>query len=422
MEGTLKITDVEFIKFHPPLSDRYTDRTQLIGIDNRVLVKVRTDNGLVGYGDERVRADWTPPDDSFVDSLIGRNPFDFVNNTFPTALGGALYDVMGKHVEVPAYRLMGQKVRDAVTVAAWTRPSPPEVFRDELVRAIGQGYTVFKMHTSATHDVMEQTRLAEEVAPEGFKIHYDFNGSRTLGALLPIIAELEKHPVVGFIEDPLKSDDLDGWRRLREKTTIPIVLHRPRLGGMQEIMQGMADIYMLGDGLPTCSIGDSLARGIACGKANVQTIVQLTGGTLAKALALHIAAVLPTMTGHLIALDDQYEEDITTERIPVIEGFSPVPEGPGLGFDVDEEAVAKFASNAPVEAPRYVGVLHLPDGHKVYSVGSPAVTRLTGTEEGVIRGLKTESWEDDGTPGFEEVFDRAQREGSFFDDGAHGTA
>jgi len=106
----------------------------------------------------------------------------------------------------------------------------------------------------------------------------------------------------------------------------------------------------------------------------------------------------------------------------VIEGFSPVPEGPGLGFDVDEEAVAKFASNAPVEAPRYVGVLHLPDGHKVYSVGSPAVTRLTGTEEGVIRGLKTESWEDDGTPGFEEVFDRAQREGSFFDDGAHGTA
>ena len=413
----MKITDVEFITFYPPMASRYEHQhIRVTDIDNRLLAKVRTDNGLVGYGDERTMANWTPPPDSFVDSLIGSSPFDFINNTFSPALGGALYDVMGKHLEVPAYKLMGQKVRDAVTVAAWTRPAPPEVFSDEIVRAVEQGYMVFKMHTRATHDVMEQTRLAEEVTPDGFKLHYDFNGSRTLGALLPIIAELEKHPVVGFIEDPLNRNDLDGWRRLREKTAIPIVLHRPPLGGGQEIIQGMADIYLLGDGLPTCSIGDTMARGIACGKANVQTIMQLTGGTLSKALALHIAAVLPTMTGHLIALDDQYEEDITTERIPVIEGFSPVPEGPGLGFEVDEEAVAKFASNTPVELQRYVGVLHLPGGRKIYSAGESSVTRLTGTEEGVIRGLHTEYWNDDGTPEFEEAYERAQREGPFFDD------
>ena len=74
-------------------------------------------------------------------------------------------------------------------------------------------------------------------------------------------------------------------------------------------------------------------------------------GTLGKALALHMAAVLPSATGHSINLDDQYEEDYTTERIPVIEGFSRVLEGPGLGFDVDEAALARLAANKPANRP-----------------------------------------------------------------------
>ena len=93
-------------------------------------------------------------------SLIGRNPFDFINNnlSYGSALNCALYDVMGKYLEVPVYKLIGQKVRDAVPVAAWTRPAAPETFRDEISRAADQGYTIFKMHTCDYHDVMEQTR------------------------------------------------------------------------------------------------------------------------------------------------------------------------------------------------------------------------------------------------------------------------
>ena len=131
-------------------------------------------------------------------------------------------------------------------------------------------------------------------------------------------------------------------------------------------------------------IGDSLIRGFACGKANLQVIIQLTGGTLTKALALHMGAVLPTMTGHSVNLDDQYEEDIT-ERIPVIEGFSPVPEGPGLGIEVDEDALARVAANQPTEIPKHVGVLHMPGGHKIYTPSFASVSRLTGREEGTIR-------------------------------------
>jgi L-alanine-DL-glutamate epimerase-like enolase superfamily enzyme len=318
---------------------------------------------------------------------------------------------MGKYLEVPAYKLMGQKVRDVVSVAAWTRPASPEHFREEILRAVAQGYNIFKMHTCEYYDVMEQTRAAEEVAPEGFKIHYDFNSNRTLAAILPIVRELEKSRVVGYIEDPIVRSDIDGWRRLREKTRIPIIMHVPQLGGIQEIIHGLADAYMVGEG----GIGNTLVRGFAYGAANIQTIIQLTGGTLTKALALHMAAVLPTATGHSINLDDQYEEDITKERIPVIEGYSPVPEGPGLGIEVDEEALARVAANKPTIIPKHVGILHLSGGHKIYTPSIPSVSQLTGREEGTIRGLKLELWEDDGSPEFTSTYERVQKEGKFIE-------
>ena len=400
----MKITDIEAIPIYPRIAERnQAFQARFNSINRRTIFKVHTDNGLVGYGDYRC----PPPSQSEIEPLIGSDPFDQINNNLNAGICGALYDVMGKHLEVPAYRLMGQKVRDAVSVAAWTRPASPEAFRDEIARAADQGYMTFKMHTCEYHDVVEQTLAAEEVAPEGFKIHYDFNSNRSLAAVLPLVQELEKHPIVSYIEDPIVRDDIDGWRRLREQSRIPIVMHVPQLGGVLEVINGLADAYMVGE----TGIGDALARGFAYGKANIQTIIQLTGGTLTKALALHLGAVLPTMTGHSINLDDQYEEDVTTQRIPIVEGASPVPEKPGLGYDVDEEALARVAANEPTVIPRHVGILHLPNGEKLYTPSFPSVSRITGREEGTLRGINFELWDDDGSDEFAQIHERVQREG-----------
>ena len=406
----MKITNIEVIPIYPRLAKRYENRkVDLYGIDHRTIFKVQTDNGLVGYGDQRVRPGGQPSQSS-VEPLIGRNPFDFINNfNLASGLSGALYDVMGKHLEVPAYKLMGQKVRDMVSVAAWTRPASPEAFREEISRAVEQGYTIFKMHTCTYHDVIEQTRAAEEVAPEGFKIHYDFNANRSLAAVLPLVSELERnHPIVGYIEDVLVKNDIDGWQRLRDQTQIPIIMHGTPLGGIQEIIHGVADIYMLEGG-----VGNTLTTGFVFGKANIPTIIQITGGTLTQEMALHMAAVLPTHTAHTINLDDQYEEDVTTERIPVIEGSSPVPEGPGLGIEVDEDALARIAANKPIEIPKHVGILNMPGGHTFYGRSYISPGTLTGREEGTIRGIKSELREDDGSEKFKQIYERVQKEGTF---------
>ena len=414
----MKITDVEIIPVFPRVVPRNQDKFAYYGDVSRITIfKVHTDAGIVGYGEMR----GAPPPQSTVAPLIGRNPFDFINSTLNHGLVAALYDAMGKHLEVPAYKLMGQKCRDAVSMAAWTRPCSPEEFREEVGHAVAQGYTILKMHTAARYDVMEQTRLAEEVAPDGFRIHYDFNGGslgsrtpRTVATVVPLLRELEKHPIVGFVEDALARHDVHGWRTLRERTRIPLILgHSGTMGTAIDASLGMADLYMLGgDG-----IGGMLARGIALGLMNTQVMFQLVGNTLSQALTLHLAAVLPTATGHAVTQIDQYEEDIVVEKIPVIEGFSRVPEKPGLGVEVDEEALQRLAANPdPYESiARSIGILTLPYGKKLYTRSFPNVNRVTGTEEGSIRGISFEFWQDDGSSEFQQVYQRLEKEGPFME-------
>ena len=215
----MKITDIAITHINPRLADRNAHRkVQFQGIDTQTIFKVVADNGVVGYGESRGHV---AMDVREVERLGGSNPFDHINADLPVGLMGALYDVMGKHLEIPAYKLMGQKVRDRVPVAAWTRVASPEELAAEVVRAVDEGYMIFKMHTGEYYDVYEQNHAVEEVAPAGFKMHYDFNHNRSSADVMRIIAHLEQSPVVAVIEDPLVWRDVDGWRRLPRKDVDP---------------------------------------------------------------------------------------------------------------------------------------------------------------------------------------------------------
>ena len=111
----MKIINVEAYPIYPRFAERNQDKlVRFRQINHRSIVKIETDNGIVGYGDYRQG----PPTAGEIEPLIDRNPFDFVHNDFHMAIGGALWDVMGKHLEVPAYKLLGPKLRERVPVAA----------------------------------------------------------------------------------------------------------------------------------------------------------------------------------------------------------------------------------------------------------------------------------------------------------------
>ena len=414
----MKITDLDLIQIHPKNQSRNRNNYAFYGELSQITVyRVTTDSGLIGYGETRGRM----PPRSSVDRVIGRNPFDYVDSDLNHGLVGALYDVMGKYLEIPAYKLMGQKQRDAVSLAAWTRPCSPAEFAAEVTHAAAAGYTILKMHTSALWDVLEHVRQAEAVAPPGFRLHLDFNGGtpasrtpRTVATVLPLLRELEGHPAVGFIEDVLARHDVHGWRTLRERTRIPLILgHGGMLGTALDATLGMADLYMLGD-----RVGSSLARGKALGLLNTQVMFQLVGNALSAALAMHMAAVLPTGTGHCITQMEQYEEDIVRQPLVVQEGFARLPEAPGLGLEIDDDALSRLAANPdPYESiPRGIGILRLPYGKVLYTHSFPNVGRETGTEEGALRGHDFELWQDDGSERFAQLYARLESEGSFMEE------
>jgi len=384
----MKITNVEYFHLNPRLCDRYKGHeVRFSGIDTQTVYRVTLHNGVIGYGDERGHITLS---EQQISALVDQSPFNYLGASLNAGLMGALYDAMGKAIDEPAYKLLGQKVRDRVPVAAWTRPAPPEDFASEITRAANEGYTIFKMHSDARHDIIEQTRAAQEVAPQGFKLHWDLNHNRPSAAVLRIVDELEKFPVVGFLEDPFFWHDIEGWRLLRSQTMLPILMHVPQLGGGPEILNGCADLYMIAEhGIP-----EAIKRAWTCAEANVGCVIQLTGGTLSKAMAMHLGAVVPNLS-HSTNLDDQYDESVTGGRLEVDEGSTPVPEGPGLGVDVDEKELKRIAKNPKTEIPRIISELHMPQGGRFVQRGWPSTDRQIGYPEGGMPGIRLEIWEED---------------------------
>ena len=127
----MRITGVDVIPIYPRLVARAAAHNAHFPNWNvRTVFRVRADDGLTGYGDYRC----PPPDAAIARPLIGRSPFEFLGNDLNPGLGAALYDLMGKHLDVPAHRLLGQQVRRRVSVAAWTKPASPETLRAEVQR------------------------------------------------------------------------------------------------------------------------------------------------------------------------------------------------------------------------------------------------------------------------------------------------
>src|SRR5438067_125193 len=92
------------------------------------------------------------------------------------ALGlGASGPSVGRALGVPAYRLLGKKVRDRAALSWWAIDMPPEDWAAECRDAVKLGYTAFKTKGRPWFDVREQVRQVAAAVPESFKIDIDFN-------------------------------------------------------------------------------------------------------------------------------------------------------------------------------------------------------------------------------------------------------
>ena len=121
---------------------------------------------------------------------------------------------------------------------------------------------------------------------------------------------------------------------------------------------------------------------------------------------------MPTATLPAVTCSHTKQDDLITGELVMQRGFMKVPEGPGLGVELDEDAVARYGSTSLREWGRHLSVVTLPGGLKHYYRDLQQAERLMklGVDEAFAPGVRLDEWEDDGSAGFDRLWQRLQRQ------------
>ena len=378
------------------------------GPSRRTVYVVRTNTGLEGLGEG------SREPDEIIHQYIGTNPFDWIGDETSLPLGMAMYDLMGKAASVPVYKLFGQKYRSWVPVGSWTVSTHPKRMAEAVTRYAERGYTWMKYHLSPFENVIDQLEAMQAVAPEGFKIHFDFTMGGTDDHMPDLLERLAAYRLVGCFEDPLHEKDLPAYIELRKRSRLPIVLHHSPLGATQEVVMRAADVYMLGH----AKIGEVMRRAGLFDAANIPFMIQNVGGHITRAMTVHMQAAFPTANFHFHCDAETWKSDVVRERLEPINGFIRVPEVPGLGVTLDRAALKQLELLKLPEQPKWIIKSQFKNGTRMYHIADPknSIFMVRPDRSRLIpmsynSPISTDYWDQDGTVAYKQMFARIEQEG-----------
>ena len=404
-----RITEIERHVIHVPLNEHHAAtlyRCQGWEILARTIFVAKTDTGLEGYG-EGIGSSWLPQD--ALKKYIGTSPFDWIGMGADLPMNMALYDLMGKHLGVPMWKLIGPKVRSWAPVAAWTESMPPAEMAEEVRQMSRRGYRWLKYHVDQTQDVVDQTAAMQQVAPPGFKVHYDFNADSNLEVVYPVLKELERFPIAARVEDPIVVKDEDGYRLLREKCRLSILIHH---GPPEVMVDHLCDGYMAGH----AAIGVAAHAAAVAKATHTPFMLQQGGGGINLAFLAHEVAVFEMAVLDHVNLDNLWKDDVVTERAQVVGGSVAVPKGPGLGVSLDRDKLEKYKKATKPDPIRLLVRVEYETGLTIFFRHDPnepgALLRLRslarvdvpGPAPGYRNHVASDFWEEDGTADFARIW------------------
>ena len=364
-------------------SHKFAGQTEEIG--GYVITRMEGEDGNVGWGEAPVLKDWggdhgryfgeTPTttklmiDQYLAPVVIGVEPDNFVElharmdhmiKGYPYAKAAvelAAYDLAGHSRGIPVYKLLGGRVRTRIPIAHSIGLIPIDQGVTEVKQVIGEGVRTIKLKIGVdpARDIELVKRIREAVGPD-IDICADANcGYRSPGEAIQIIREMEKErliyveqPVVGIqriaqvarvVDTPIMADE-SAWNahdvlEIIERQAADIIsIYTTKPGGLYRAMQVAAVAEAAG--IP-CNVNGSIETGV---------------GNLAN---LHLAAaaapvtfdcVVPVSTpaefqrGQLAGI--YYTDDLIKEPFAFADGEVAVPEGPGMGIEVDTDKIERY--------------------------------------------------------------------------------
>ena len=371
----MKITHIEVSRVHVPMKTDPADESVAAVADGYVptaglhkhIIRLHTDEGIAGLGET-----WKGTPDAAVhkaaEALLRQDPTRLSLHRLPLphnaelvnardhgelvavrpvahnpsihAFEVAVADVVGQAHGVPLCQLLGGAVRDRVLVHYWSGRRTPQDLARVARRARELGFGGIKIKCVLEDPNLERVQAIHDACGPDFRISLDPNQRfRTIEATLALARAMEGYPIEVF-EDPLPKDDLSNYVRLRQEMHIPLALHLEHPEDVLEAIRlGAADVFNLRGTMTTVArlgymaevAGMSIWRGSG-----------LDLGILDASYA-HVCAATPACTlGSDIIGQFMREDDLIVDPLVYKAGHVLVPEGPGLGVQLDEEALAHY--------------------------------------------------------------------------------
>lgn len=358
---------------------------------NWVFVKVMTDSGLYGVGEATLEYREPTVVQAIMELeryLIGKDPHnieafwhDACRDAYwrggvvlMSALAGvemALWDIKGKDLGVPVYKLLGGKVRDSVKCYAngwFAGAKTPEEFAEKAKIAVENGFSGLKwdpfgkaylnIDPKSLNDALDCVAAVKNAVGDKVHLIIEGHGRFNVPTAVRIGNALEKFGILWF-EEPIPPDDKKGIAWVRSKISTPVS------GGERLYSRFEYADYLRMECADFWQPDVSHAGGIM----EVRKIASMAeahyipvcphnpSGPVANAATLQLAACTPNFyLLETMSSDIPWRADVSTERVKFENSEMFIPDLPGLGIDINEEEIAKH----PYECRNlrhYVGTL-----------------------------------------------------------------
>lgn len=332
-------------------------------------LKVMTDEGIVGVGEAMLEGRARTVEMAIRDLeplLIGEDPRNIehlwqrmyrggfyrggpILMSAISAVDQALWDILGKSLGVPVYQLLGGAVRNKLRVYCHIGGDSLEDLRQSAKEAVKQGFTMVKTTVDAKAQVVESAAYVERQIERldvlrselgsGVDIGIDFHGRISPALAVQLAKGFEPYRPM-FLEEPCLPENVDTMVTIARSTTIPIATGERLFTrwGFREVLEKQAAAIVQPD-LAHCG-GISEARKIAtmaetyyAGLAPHNPL-----GPVNLAASLHLAAASPNF---LAQEQITFGEGLVKQPFVMKDGYVDLPNGPGLGIELDEAAIAE---------------------------------------------------------------------------------
>jgi len=371
--SALTITKVETFSLRHKLPKAIGVSIALMEYRVALLVKITTDSGLVGWGETiDVGGTRAAIEEKLKPMLLGKNPLEhrklwralwganFGDGRAVAGVDIALHDLRGKALGLSVAELYGGRMRDNVLAYAAAMNytdgvMPEDQFPAEAAALASRGFKAMKIRTGRfemRRDLAVLAKIRDAVGPD-VRLLTDGNGAFTLPQAVKFGKELEKLDFYCF-EEPLPQAQLyAGYEELTQTLDIAIAGGETldsRVTARDLIARRAFDIIQP-DAILCGGIGEVVFIAEMARLWSVQCVPHCWSGALGIAAALQCLAVIPDFThGHtadqpMLEIDtaeNPFREEIVTRPPVVKDGRIEIPQGPGLGVEVNEEAIKRY--------------------------------------------------------------------------------